>query len=44
MDSVFHQYILGMQAHFSYWNQKDIMSFLVRACIEKKVPIVEDQD
>ncbi|KAJ3313404.1 hypothetical protein HDU76_002656 [Blyttiomyces sp. JEL0837] len=41
INSVVHQYLIGMKAHFSYWNNKDMMYYLVRCCRENKVVVVE---
>ncbi|KAJ3399505.1 hypothetical protein HDV05_001750 [Chytridiales sp. JEL 0842] len=34
IDTNFHQYLIGMTAHFGYWNNKDMMHFVL-SCLKK---------
>ncbi|KAI8843340.1 hypothetical protein BJ741DRAFT_692939 [Chytriomyces cf. hyalinus JEL632] len=36
MDSTYHQYLIGMRAHFSYWTNKDMMYHIVSAIVSLK--------
>ncbi len=36
IDSVVHQYMLGLSAHFNYWLDKDIMYFMIKTIKENE--------